>query len=179
MKVNEYDTAEVRRKTAQVLSEAASGTAVVLIHCTSVAELGKLYNAINVQRFRQKQSGAVSLHKDEAALLVLLEPKTEKRRRRRKKVMEPTCPVKVSSEPVGFEWRRPGEEREGDIFYFCDADMRGFFVPGGIVPPYCPYCGGDDAFARQGQVPPYLQEIRRQRRARGESVIGPQEEVYD
>jgi hypothetical protein len=177
--VNEYDAAEVKRKTARLVEEAASGAAVVLIHCASLPELKKLYNAINVQRFRQKQGGVVLLHKDETALLVLLEPKSEKRRRRRKKVTEPACPVEAPPEPVGFEWRKPREERAGDIFYFCDGDARGFFVPDGIVPPHCPYCGAEDSFARDGEVPPYLQEFRRQRRVRGENVIAPQEDAHD
>lgn len=156
MNVHEYNAREIKGQTRRLLGEAAAG-ALVLIHCASLLELRRLYNAINVQRFRQKQGSAILLRKDKTAWVILLEPKS-----------------------VDFEWRTPGELQEGDVFYFCDADMRGFAVPDGSPPPHCPYCGADDCFARDGEVPPYLQELRREKRLRrDEHVIAPQESLHD
>ena len=85
------------------------------------------------------------------------EPKKEKpKKEKSKRGREPSC---------GFAWRPSNKKLAGDILYFCDACCDGFYVAEGVTPPCCPRCEQTDQFALSGEIPPYLQELRNQRRA--------------
>lgn len=112
------------------------------------------FNAADYGLGFEGERPVVTLEEATARAKISLQPKRERAKR---------TPPALPAAP--FEWRETNDRREGDIWYFCDADMQGFAVAGDVRPPFCPRCRRTETFAREGQTPPYITKARREGRS--------------